>query len=66
MMRRDEKHRILLAAEMMTEDVKRANRVAEVACHLFRGATIDKIGPEGFINPLFGIGWIQEKRTTLT
>jgi hypothetical protein len=66
MMGRGEKDRIRGPAKVMAEYVKRTDRVTEVACHLFRRTVLDKIGPEGFVNTLFGAPGIEEEGATLT
>jgi len=66
MARSDEKDWIRIATEMMTENMKRADAVAEVSGHILGRPTIDKIGPESFINTLFGAMGVEEKRTAIT
>jgi hypothetical protein len=61
MMGRDEKDRIRVAAEVVTEDVVRANGVAEVAGDLFWGSVINKIGSEGLVDALFGTTGLKEE-----
>ena len=63
---RDEEDRVRIPPEVMTEDMKRADGVAELAGDLFRGASIDEIGSQGFIDALFGATRFEEKLAGFT
>jgi len=43
--RAEEELRIILAAELMTEDAKRARAIAERLGHLGRGPSVHEVGP---------------------
>ena len=60
-MGRDKKDRIRVSAEVMTQDVIRANSVAEVARDVFWGTAINEIGPEGLVDALFGTTRLKEE-----
>jgi hypothetical protein len=47
-------------AELMDKDAKAAGCIAELACCLGGGETVDKEGPKGFILPVGGVGGLQE------
>jgi hypothetical protein len=61
MMGRDKKDRIRVTAEMVAEHVIRANGVAEVSGDLLWGPVINKIGPEGLVDALFGTTGLEEE-----
>jgi hypothetical protein len=49
------------AAEMMTQDAKRARGVAEAPGDVRRGKTFDEVGPEGLVLALRGGGGFEEE-----
>ena len=65
-MGRDKKDRIRVSAEVMTQDVIRANSVAEVARDLFGGTAINEIGPERLVDALFGTTRLKEESAAFT
>jgi hypothetical protein len=49
------------AAEMMTQDAKRAWGVAKTVGDVSRGKTFDEVGPEGLVLALSGRGRFEEE-----
>ena len=60
-MGRNEKDWIWVAAKVVTEDVIRADGVAEVAGDLFWGPVVNKVGPKSLVDALFGTTGLEKE-----
>ena len=57
---RDEEVARGLMAKLMNKDAKASGRVPEASGRFGRGNTVDEEGPQGFVLPMGGVGWLQE------
>jgi hypothetical protein len=49
----------------MAQDLKRSSGVIKVMSHFGRGATLDKIGSQGLVHAVFGVGGFEKKPTAI-
>ena len=57
----DKKDRVRLAAEVVAQDVKGIERVAEGAGDVFGGPALDQIGAQGLVLAVFGQAGFEEE-----
>ena len=64
--RGDEKDRLGFTAEVMAQDMKGIERVAEVAGDVLGKPAFDQIGAQGFVLAVFGQARMEEEAAELT
>jgi hypothetical protein len=62
---RCKKNGVGLAAEVMTEDLKRSGRVPEGAGNLAGRTVVDEIGSQGLVHALLGVIRLEKELTTV-
>ena len=61
-----EEFRVRVAPEMVAQNMKGANGIAEIAGHISRRATLDKVGSQGLVHAVLGAAGFEEEAATLT
>jgi len=58
---RDEKQRFRIVAEMMAQDMERAEGIAEGAGDLLSGAALGEVGSQSLVHAVFGVTGLEEE-----